>query len=251
MDTLDRNRIIFIIAHKYFRGYDSYVEYYVNNIRKFYENSLIIIVDNNSTYKDDIFDKLKIYDNVVLLDNNIDSKFEIGAYTVGLNYIIENEINDYDYVVLTQDNYVLKNKVDFNSLHSNGTMVCPLVGCRQDLHSPYNVGYNDFRDIWEPILTKFNLLDNLDKISFCWCSSFVISTSIINKLYEYFNQIFVNTRLESCAGERYMARIFYELNGGVNDTIDGDMRDIKYDCHSVNIYSDVNTFFVKKSQGRT
>ena len=76
---MDKNKVIFIIAHKYFRGYESYIEYYINNIKKFYEKSLIIVVDNNSNYKDDIFDKLKIYDNVVLLDNDIKCKFEIGA----------------------------------------------------------------------------------------------------------------------------------------------------------------------------
>ena len=251
---IDRNRVIFIIAHKYFRGYDSYVEYYVNNIRKFYENSLIIIVDNNSTYKDDIFDKLKVYDNVVLLDNNLDSKFEIGAYTVGLNYLIENKIDNYDFVALTQDNYVLKNKVDFNNLHSNGTKACPLVGCRQDPSlTDYLSIHNDCRDVWQPILSKFNLLDNLDKISFCWCNSFVISTSNINKLYEYFKQIVVKIRWESCASERYMSRILYELNGCVNHTIDGDIRDVKYkyDYHSVDLKSPVNSFFVKKVQNKT
>jgi hypothetical protein len=247
---MNKNKVVFIISHKYFRGYDSYTEYYINNIQKFYEDSLIIVVDNNSTYKNDIFDNLKKYEGVVLLDNNIESKFELGAYTVGLNYLIENRIDNYDYIVFTQDNFVLKNKVDFNMLISNDITACPLVGCRQDLHSPYNIGYNDFRDIWEPILSKFNMLDNLDKISFCWCSSFIISTTKARQLYDYISQIVVKIRWESCASERYMARILWELNNFKNDTIDGDIRDIKYkyDCHTVDIHSDVNSFFVKRAQ---
>lgn len=34
----------FIIAHKYFRGYESYLKHYVENILEFYgKNSLIIL----------------------------------------------------------------------------------------------------------------------------------------------------------------------------------------------------------------
>ena len=70
------NNICFIIAHKYVRGYPSYVKHYINNVKAAYgDEALVIITDNNSEHKDDIFDQLKDLEGVILLDNNIESKF--------------------------------------------------------------------------------------------------------------------------------------------------------------------------------
>jgi hypothetical protein len=244
---MDRNKVIFIIAHKYFRGYESYVEYYVNNIRNFYEKSLIIVVDNNSIYKDDIFDKLKIYDNVILLDNNIESKHEIGAYNVGLKYLIDNNLlKNYDYVTMTQDNFIIKNKLDFNKLYEENVYACPINGCHTDISSIHG-GYEDF---FIPILSNLNLNNNLDKISFCWCLSFIVSTNKIEQLYDYLKEIIITTRWESCVSERFMARILWELNDHRNYDIDGDFRTLitKYDCWNVDLYGYVPTFFAKRVQ---
>ena len=117
----------FVIAHRYVRGYISYIEHYIDNITKFYENALIIVVDNNSPYKDDVLDKFKNKNNIILLDNNIEHKFEQGAYLVGVNYILENNLlNKYDYYVFTQDTYILKNKYNFDILIDNDVFACPI-----------------------------------------------------------------------------------------------------------------------------
>jgi len=257
MDTLiDKNKPIFIIAHKYYRGYESYVEYYINNIKKFYKESLIIIVDNNSTYVEDIFSNLRKYDNVVLLENNIDCKFEIGAYRVGLKYIIDNNLlNKYSYVVLTQDTFVIKNKVDFNSLYEQNITACPI-------NSYINDGM--LQHISNNVLGSIGLLNNLDKITFCWCCSFIVSTTKIEQLLNYIKDIKITVRDESCAAERYLARILWELNEYKNNDIDGDIRYLgyhwagqpnpspKYDCHSVNIYDEnITSYFAKKAQQKT
>ena len=89
------NNICFIIAHKYVRGYASYVKHYIDNVKAAYgDEALVIITDNNSDHKEDIFDELKDLDGVVLLDNNIESKFELGGYQVGLQYILYKNLTD-------------------------------------------------------------------------------------------------------------------------------------------------------------
>ena len=237
----------FIIAHKYFRGHESYLKHYIDNIQNNYPDSLTIVVDNNSAYKTDIFDQFTDYSNLILLDNNIDSKFEIGAYRVGLNYIIENDLIDsFSYYVFTQDNFILKNKYDFNILKRNGTLALPINSFHYDA---------ECKDVCDHVLNTLGLNDNLDKVNFCWCCSFVINKSKIKHLYEYFKKITVTVRWESCAGERYLARILWELNGRREcGDIDGNISDLAerhYDTWTVNPYSPATSFFVKKVQQKT
>jgi hypothetical protein len=252
----DKNKVVFIIAHKYVRGYQSYIEYYIRNIKKFYQDSLVIVVDNNSKHKEDVFGELYTYENVILLENNKPCKFEIGAYQVGLEYMIDHQIYDnYDYVVLSQDTFVIKNRLDFNELHQQNITACPI-----------NTYYPDgmFQNITNSILSSINLLDNLDKITFCWCNTFIVSSEKVNNLYGYIKDIIITVREESCASERYLARIIYELNNHKNNDIDGDIRHLgehwdgkenklpKYDCHSVDPINDnVVTYFVKRTQQKT
>lgn len=254
----DSYNVVFIIAHKYFRGYESYLKYYISNIHSFYKNALVLVVDNNSNFKEDIFDKIEKNDNIVLLDNNIECKFELGAYQVGFKYLIDNNIlNNYDYVVCTQDNFVIKNKLDFDKLNSENVKACPI-------NSYYQDGYQ--QNILTNVLSKLGLYDNLDKITFCWCNSFILHSSKLHQLYNYLKQIVITARLQSEASERYMARILWELNEHKNNDIDGDIRELNpqyykkngenvpantYDCWTVDLYANSGTFFVKKVQQKT
>lgn len=239
----NNNKLVFIIAHKYFRGYESYLKYYINNIFSFYNNPLILVVDNNSTYKQDIFDTIEKNKNIIFLDNDIECKFELGAYQVGLNYLITNNIlSNYDYIVCSQDTFVIKNKFDFNQLKEDDVTACPINSYYQDGEQA-NISYQ--------VLTTLGLYDNLDKITFCWCSSFIIHTSKAHQLYSYLKQIIIKYRYESCATERYMARILWELNNYKNYDIDGDIRvlvNTHYDCWKVDMYAPATSFFVKKVQ---
>jgi len=250
----DNYKLVFIIAHKYFRGYPSFLKYYIENINKFYDDALILVVDNNSQFKEDIFDDIGVRDDVKFLDNDIECKFELGAYQVGIRHLKENNlVDEYDYVIFTQDNFILKNKYDFNILIDGDITACPI-----------NSYYPDWcdKDICDRVLNKLGINDNLDKLTFCWCSSFVVSTKKIEKLYDWLIQIVMTVRRESCAAERYLARLLWELNDYKNNDIDGDIRYLgplwngnvnktfKYDCHNVDLYSDIDAFFVKRIQDK-
>lgn len=235
-------KIAFIIAHKYYRGYTSYIEYYITNIKRYYDDALIIVVDNNSVNKKDIFDGLKKYD-VTLLDNGISCKFEIGAYQVGMRYLIDSNLLDaIDYCVFTQDNFILKNRLDFNLLKDNGVTACPINSWSPD---------RAHKDICQTVLSGIGLYNNMDKITFCWCNSFIVANSKVAQLYGYFKTIVITTRIESCASERYLARILWELNGHKNNDIDGDIIPLKYlyDCWKVDPRSNISgVHFVKVVQ---
>jgi hypothetical protein len=251
MDVVtDKNKPVFIISHKYFRGYDSYSEFYVQTIEKLYENYLIIFVDNNSTHKEDIFVNLRKYKNVVLLENNIECKFEIGAYNVGLKYLMDNKLYmDYSYIVMTQDTFIIKNKVDFNELHKQNVLACPIVDCHGNLTNVHIGYYESFI----PILTQMNLNYDIEKSSFCWCNSFIISSEKIQTLYNFIKGIVITERWGSCVSERYLGRILWEINGKKKYDIDGDLYHVQnlYDSRNVDVYTHDSTFFVKKLQQKT
>jgi len=237
-------KLCFIIASKYIRGYESYINYYISNINNFYgEDAHVIVVDNNSVFKEDVFLDLKKYKNVTILDNNIESKFEIGAYTVAINYLIENNLNNnYEYYIFTQDNFVIKNKYDFNILSNQNVNACTIYSYEQD----------GLTSIIQEVLTKLDLFNNLDKITFCWALGFILNKSKILQLSNYFNKIVVVNRAESEAGERYLARILYELNEHRNYDIDGRQDCRRYDCWSIDLKTAITDhYFCKRVQQKT
>ena len=249
-ETNDNYKVCFIISSKYNRSYITYIKYYVDNIIKYYTNYLIIIVDNNSVYIDEIIQLFNYlnYKNIVILTNNIECKFEIGAYKIGIIYLFKNNLIDkYDYYVFIQDNFVLKNKYDFNILKKNYIYACPI----NEHYAPLGDYINNKRKYSHEILKQINLYDNLNKITFCWCASFILHKSKIINFYNYTKDIIIVNRFESECSERYLPRILYELNNHKNYNIDGFMYDIKYNVHSKYIDTDIFSFFEKKIQGKS
>jgi len=232
--------ICFVISHKYYRTHNSFIKLYIDNIQKFYSQSLILICDNNSKYFSDIKDLLKDYNNIIFIDNNTACKFEIGAYKCGINYILNNNILDkYEYYVFAQDNFIINKKYDFNNLLNNNVLACTI-------NSYYQDGQN--YDVVKEILTSIGLFDNLDIITFCYSNSFILHKSKLIYFMDLTKNIVITNRYQSCASERYLARILYELNNHKNFDIDGDIRDLKYNGWNVDFNSNINSFFVKKLQ---
>jgi len=249
---MENYNLCFIIAHKYCRNYKIYIKYYIDNINKFYNNSLVIIVDNNSKYIDDIKILLNDYKNVLLLTNNTESKFEPGAYNVGINYIINNNLlENYDYYIFTHDNFILKNKYDFNILKNNNTNACAL-------HTHFGSFYVNENII--NILTKINLQHRINELETCWACSFVLNKI---KIIDYLNitkDIIATNKQGSHDYERYVSGILYYLNDHILTSICGPANSIMqwnetgfhgFNAIEDNITPDTNRFFVKTSQGKT
>jgi len=242
-------RLCFVIAHKWIRRdppFRSYISYYINNIKKMYPDALTLVVDNKSIHKEDVLKDISNLEGVVILDNKTDSGFEVGAYTVACRWLCDNDrFKDFDFVIFTQDTFVLKNRYDFTSLWREGIKSCPINTWRNDM---WRV------DLQEKALTPMGLNDNLDQISFCWCNAFVSAGDNIPQLLSYIDKVIITTKDESCAAERWLARVVYELNErGKHWDIDGNIDNIrsKYNEWSVDIMSDVPSYFVKSIQQKT
>jgi hypothetical protein len=86
------DKVFFIISAKYYRNYKCYLKFYVDDIQKFYKNFYTLIVDNNSKYINDIILLFQEYNNLKIIINNSDCKFEIVAYNEGIRYILNNNL---------------------------------------------------------------------------------------------------------------------------------------------------------------
>ena len=244
---MSENKVCFIIALKYYRNYETYIKYYMDNIQSFYKDSLIIIVDNNSTYIQDIHAMFSNYTNVVIITNETDCKFEIGAYKVGIQYLLANGLLDsYEYCVFTQDNFVIKNRYDFNQLKEKGTLACAINSWKRISTEDYS------SNICKEILSSLNLQNSLEKLAICWAVSFILHSSTVNEFFNIVKNVIVKERIDCCYSERYMSGILYYLNNNKIEDIDGDIDVLMnhYDCWTVNpVYDDIKTvYFIKKVQ---
>jgi hypothetical protein len=242
--------VCFIISHRYYRNYESYIQYYVDNIQKFYPNSLCIIVDNNSTHIEDIIFKFKDYNNIVILSNITSCKFELGAYRFGIHYLIEkNLLNKYDYIVFSQDNFVIKNKYDFNYMKDNNILGMAFGGGNEGEFIEPNYYY--LNEHYREIIKRLNFFNIIHKFSICWCCSFILHNSKIFEFLHITRDINITTRKDSISSERYFDPILYYFNKNKRYYMNN-VGSISYCYYNVNIINDnVKEYFVKKIQGKT
>lgn len=233
-----------MIVTKYYRNYRSYIELYINNIQKLYQDDAdILLVDNNSKYIDDINLLILKYNNVSLINNISNSKYEIGAYRYGIQYL-DDKIKKYDYIIFTQDTFIINNKYDFNILKLNDTLACTIVS---DIKRPEERW--TYHHKGQTILNSANLNNNIDKISFCFSNSFILHNNVINDFMKYTNSFILNSKDDSGLSEDFLARVLYELNNHKNFDIDG-----LYNYNNKNInegelrndYNDINEYYFMK-----
>jgi hypothetical protein len=247
--TTDNYKMCFIIAHKYYRNYTSYIEYYVDNIRKCYgEDALILVVDNNSTYFQDIREKLQDRKNVVLMVNETECKFELGAYNVGIRYLIDNSLLDvYDFYVFTQDTFILKQKYDFGRFIENNITACTI---NSWIHGKNDGFYG--HGLSQQVLKSIHLENSIDQLSLCWCCSFVLHKSKLVPFLEITQDLKIVCRIESEACERFLSGILYHLNGNKIEDIDGGREDLTYDWNGVDLLREETQYhFLKLCQSKT
>ena len=245
--------ICFIISHRYYRNYTSYIKYYIDNIIKFYENPLILVIDNNSKYISDIIEILKDYLEVKILINDTDCKFEIGAYKVGINYLMDNNlIQKYDFYVFSQDTYVIKNKYDFNNLVNNNITATAFYAYTS-LPTSLKFGYF-YSPISKKIIDNLNFdpknreYDIINTFNLCSCCSFVLHYLKITEFLDIVKDVVITTRFESECSERFLSPILYRLNNNKISEISNELLQ-PYNVYTVNIIDDnVPNFFIKKFQ---
>lgn len=246
-------RVAFVISHRYERGNQSYIEYYVNNIQKFYENSLVIIVDNNSDNLDDIIPQLEKYNNVKILINNTSCKYEVGAYKVGIQHMIDNNMYDkYDYIVFTQENFVIKQKYNFNEFLNNGITAASISGeseyFKRDIYNNMN------KDIYTKLVAKMKIDNPEEKMSVCFCNSFVLHSSKITKFLNLTKDIIITSKSGAWDSEFWLSPILYYLNNNKITFLQREDSWKEYDWYNIDLlYDDENVdgiYFMKRLQSR-
>lgn len=231
---MDDYNVCFIISHKYIRNYKSYIKYYVDNIQKYYSNSLCIIVDNNSKNIKDIIIQFKGYKNVVILTNVSLCKFELGAYKMGIYYLLEqNLLNKYEYVVFSQDNFVLKNKFDFNYMKNNDIFGLSFASADDGVH--HHEHYMTEHAL--QILQKTNYIHELNKLSICWCHSFILHKSKVKEFLDMTKNFIINTRKLSESSERYFDAILRYFNNG-NRFYMNNIKNMSYSEWNIDLLND-------------
>lgn len=217
----DNYKVCFVIANKYVKNYPSFIDYYVENIQRFYKNSLILIVDNNSDNFEDIYFRLEKYqnNNLKILINESESKFELGAYKFGIKYILTNNLlANYDYYIFTQDTFVLKNKFNFNNFIDNNTFACPI---KSHINDDYNRHACDYENPFiKTLLTNLNLENRVNDLRLCWANSFVLHNSKVKPFLDIVIDIITKNKFDACLCERFLSPILYKLNNYKNDTLE-------------------------------
>ena len=230
--------ILFIIALKYYRNYDTFIKYYVDNIQKFYPNSFTLIVDNNSKYIDDIHNMFNGYDRMKIITNTSIKKMDIGAYLFGIDYLIENNLIDtYDFIVFSQDTYVLKNKYDFNIFIENNIKAATV-------HS-WPIGPGSLR---KELIEDLHLTHVVDKITICWCNTFILHKSKILEFKEMMRPIVIFNKDESGQAELYLSGMLYILNNN-NFALDFTPQSYVRQVQNPETYS-TNVYFLKIIQSK-
>jgi hypothetical protein len=232
--------LVFIIAYVYNKNYTSYINHYIENINAFYKNVSILIVDN---YPDNV-DKFDIISapNIIMLTNNTNCILELGAYKVGLNYLNTTGLV-YDYCILTQESFIIKNRYDFNTLKNNSVKACTIYS---GIFSPSSE-YESI--IITNVLNSINMNNNFENIRLCWCNNFILHHSVVSPFLSITKDILIKDKFDSGACERFLGRILYELNEHKNFDIDGDQERRRYDCWTINLFNPIQDhYFAKRVQ---
>ena len=186
-----------------------------------------------------------MYPNVTIIPNNTNCKYELGAYKVGINYVINNNLS-FDYYIFTQDTLIIKNRYDFNILKNNNVTACTIYAYWYDNIWRGNI---EAHQECSNILNNIGLCDNFENITFCWCNSFILQGSVIKEFLSLTHNIEITHKGHSMYSERFLARILYELNEHKNFDIDGLITLLKYNSWTVNLFDPIEShYFVKRNQ---
>lgn len=214
--------LCFVITMKYFRQVPTYIQIYVKNIQKFYDNAFILIVDNNSDHVEDIQKIFSTNNNVKIITNDSKSKYELGGHIFGMDWLIKNDmVSKYRFFIFTQDTLILTNKYDFNILRNNNIIACPLIEHNGNSYVVPETGKVYLDDERRAILEPLGLYNNMDKMTLCWGCNYICKNEKLIDLFNYVKDIVLINKKDSETSERYMIRILYELNNHSFFNIDG------------------------------
>ena len=261
--------LCFFIACKVVKNYISYLPKYINNIKTFYPDALILLIDNNSVDGPEFYKQFQNIKNVICLENTSESKFEQGAYNFGTKYIINNNLK-YDYYICIQDTFIMVNKYDFNILKTHNTKACS-IHLFSIFHDTNHANFGDY------ILKKVGLFEVGEEYYGCYGISYICNYDCLIQIYNMTQNCIIIYKYANCNGftrtyiennkinydkvycssddfEASLGKILYVLNNKRYDSIEGFITDMKYSTYNINPLSDeakkLEHCFIKAYQGK-
>jgi hypothetical protein len=268
MSLTEETRLCFIIACKVYKYYTSYLSEYIKNINIFYPSAFILLVDNNSLYGKEFYKQFDGINNLKIIENISDSKFEQGAYNFGAKYIIDNNLK-FEYYICTQDTFNIINKYDFSILKKNNIKAASI----------YSSKYRHITIRGDYILKRLGLFQEGEEYNGCCFLSYICDHISLLKIYELTHSCIVKYRYFdapefereyfnpdgsisrdkiNCTTsdfESSLGKILYILNDKRYTPIECDHDEMKYSTFEINFsdekYKKLGYCFVKKYQGKT
>ena len=175
------NSLCFVISNNTYISRDKnlvYIKKYVDNIQRIYNNSFIIICNNETTdseHLSNVKNMLLDYKNIVILNNDTNYKCQIGNYAFSIKWLFDNNMLNHSYYVFTESKFILEKSFDFNILQNKDLKVSRFFLWFESMN---NENINN-------ILQTIDIHNKKVLINLCEYCNFIIRNDSVNKLYDY------------------------------------------------------------------
>ena len=223
--SFDNDKLCFILANNYMKTSIPIIQQQLDTIRNWYANSFIIISINDADNLDEIYKTFMNYTNLIILSNTSDHKYELGAFYIAINWLIDTNNLVFKNYIFMQNNLVLQHKYNFDVLQKYDIKCCRFfphfenINCISYAEKHNRHLYKNIPDI----LKTLNIKNEANMINICCNFNCIINDENILKFYEYIKLCKITNKYDYEVYERVMGYILDEIcicDYNFNETIE-------------------------------